>query len=419
MGKGHNKGDLCVDIHENRVDSGTNVRQWDCKEEGYNNNQKFRLVKPQGTNRTRVASNLEKVFAIRLTWPELEGVESFNLAVNFKNHSRPTTCIENLQGIRKDNQFFYIFYGKCNKTDSGPGTTFNLNKSEISSFELSGIVGGQAKYISTAFYDRDSQYLYFSFESKEVYILMGQSNMAGFTPYSHDPGPKGIEVPINVEYYSNGVNGDNRITNFNVGTNAHASSDYSFYPFAFGPELSFIQEMSARKNDKNIIVIKYAVGGTSMSDWLNSYDGGLSLFERAKAFVELKLRGQRIEVKGFFWMQGEQDGVIRTSTHDYKLGLIELINRCRNQMIGTSEKSIPFILGKVFDYENDANSSFSNIRAAQLQTAHSMSNVFVIDLDNFVMAPGDPWHFSAPSQLSFGKCMVESFFSTRDLVCEI
>ena len=81
-----------------------------------------------------------------------------------------------------------------------------------------------------------------------VFILSGQSNMRGVGK-TQELSPELKELPKNLEYYSNG-----------------RKADFAKQK-TFGPEVSFGHTLAKTFPKLRIILIKFAVGGTSLYAW--------------------------------------------------------------------------------------------------------------------------------------------------------
>lgn len=251
----------------------------------------------------------------------------------------------------------------------------------------------------------DSIYQFPSFEINQtdhyVYVLAGQSNMVGaglYHPILDKLNPTGNKIPPNVEYYVEGE----RTLEFST------NSD-------FGPEISFINNIANKHPDKKITILKHAVGGTNISQWLEQ-DG---LADQLISDAVTIIGSQMIAIKAILWMQGEADVILQSKT--YKNDLKQLIEKFRSiSVAGGNARSLPFILGRIHHYIDDdprLDSALNFVRKDQEEVASEDDFSYMIDTDKFSEEELNPWHFDGQSQLSFGQCfynIVENLTESTD-----
>ncbi len=170
-----------------------------------------------------------------------------------------------------------------------------------------------------------------------IFILAGQSNMLGTGIRSEMP-DEYFEHPNNIKYYSNGV-----LMHFN-----DKQTPY------FGPEVSFGRHLAKIYPNREIVLIKYAVGGRSIVCWDPLWSKIKTSHLRKKKcgpdaniypdFIKtvkdiLKLYKQ-YELGSMIWIQGETDSQVKEFADKYSNHLVGLINAIR---IDLSAISLPFI----------------------------------------------------------------------------
>ncbi|HOE15308.1 MAG TPA: sialate O-acetylesterase [Candidatus Paceibacterota bacterium] len=150
----------------------------------------------------------------------------------------------------------------------------------------------------------------------QVIVLLGQSNMEGTTWNKYLTNT----MPDKASEYATGYN-DVKIAFSNSGG---YTSNNQFVPVKlgqgyttnyFGPEVG-IAETIHNSHKKNVFLIKYAIGGTTLSGhWApptNLSPNGGTLYKGALNFIldcidELENMGYYPEIKAICWMQGESD----------------------------------------------------------------------------------------------------------------
>lgn len=149
----------------------------------------------------------------------------------------------------------------------------------------------------------------------QVVVLLGQSNMEGHTWSNYLT----KTMPDKAKEFADGYE--------DVKISFHNSGDYTslnqFVPVKlgqglninrFGPEVG-IAESVHNADKKNVFLVKYAIGATSLSGhWISpsSKKGGGSLYNSAVSYVlecmdKLEDMGYYPEIKAICWMQGEDD----------------------------------------------------------------------------------------------------------------
>lgn len=148
---------------------------------------------------------------------------------------------------------------------------------------------------------------------ENVYLIMGQSNASGVSPYSYIESYEpdlyqrymegNSEVLISADVDGR-VYGNFRPTKFGFGCN----EDY------FGPEIG-IAEVLSQKQDTSYI-IKASYGGTClMTQYVSEKGKKFELYNHYIKFIKQQLKalesnGKNPRLRGVFWMQGESDSFL-------------------------------------------------------------------------------------------------------------
>ncbi|MDY0118418.1 MAG: sialate O-acetylesterase [Bacilli bacterium] len=266
----------------------------------------------------------------------------------------------------------------------------------------------------------------------QMVLLFGQSNMVGYTRFSY----LSTNMPDKVEEYTTGYE-DVKI-NFNLG--GGNTSNNEFVPVklgqgrteeSFGPEIG-IAETLTKGNKKNVFLVKYAVGGTSLSSqWvsptsmpLTQPEGG-TLYKGAVEFTfsciqQLEAQGYNPRIRAICWMQGESDA--NGSQYDYYYTLTQnFISDLRlafdeykiNQGIGFVDAAIAAI-SKWREHEAINDAKRQNAEEDPL-TYFIDTNAELLTTDQEPANNPDLAHYDSVSMVKlgrlFGLSLVENFIS--------
>ena len=230
-------------------------------------------------------------------------------------------------------------------------------------------------------------------ENVWVFIMAGQSNMAG----------RGIIEPEDT------VSNKRILSIDKNGQIIIAKEPLHFYePERTGLDcgLSFAKALIKKLPDSiSILMIPTAVGGSSISQWLND-----SLYRNVKLFsnllAKIEIGKQNGVIKGFLWHQGESDANEKDIPH-YKQRLVLLFSKFRTA-VGNNE--MPVLIGELGSFsENPANFSLINkaIReyAAEDKTSRVISTKDLKD-------KGDHLHFDSKGQRTMGRRFAKEYLET-------
>lgn len=164
----------------------------------------------------------------------------------------------------------------------------------------------------------------------------------------------------------------------------------------FGCEVSFGPAIAAALPGKRVLLVKFAEGGTSLSNDWNPDERG-KLYENFIKFVKktreiIEANGDTCTIRGMLWHQGESDAGLPEGA--YQKALTDFIGRVRGDL---GIKDLPFVIGQVYD-----NGKRNNVIAGQKAVAKAVS------LTGFVESAGletldKGTHFDARSLIELGK----------------
>ncbi|MEO5984581.1 MAG: sialate O-acetylesterase [Ferruginibacter sp.] len=219
---------------------------------------------------------------------------------------------------------------------------------------------------------------------RDLYLLIGQSNMAG----------RGI---ISGKYFTEG---DPRIFMLNKENKwIHAKHPLHFDKpsvAGVGPGLSFARKM-LRKTSRNIGLIPCAVGGTSIDVWTpGAYDESTKTHPYDDMLIRLMEALKSGELKGVIWLQGESDSNPEKAKI-YLVKLTELIQRLRTI---TNNPDLLFIAGQLGRFKDQ----YQHINQLLKELPDKVKNTAVASSKG-LKDKGDLTHFDAASAGKMGNRM--------------
>ncbi len=223
----------------------------------------------------------------------------------------------------------------------------------------------------------------------DLYLLIGQSNMAG-------------RGEITDKYKNAGRSDVLMLDKENHWVQARHPLHFDKPSAAgVGPGLSFGIEM-AKKNhghSQNAVhkigLIPCAVGGTSIDTWK---PGGFDVATKTHPYDDMMVRLKEAQkygvIKGVIWLQGESDSNPE-KVKDYLIKLEELINRIRTV---TYNPSLPFVAGELGRYKEQ----YQHINNELVKLPARVANTAVASSKGFT-DKGDSVHFDSASAEKYGK----------------
>jgi hypothetical protein len=218
------------------------------------------------------------------------------------------------------------------------------------------------------------------------------------------------------------------IETLHVGTRP---TNYATNTNLFGPEVSFGTKIMDYYPGEQIILVKFAVGGSNLhTEWspgtpVSSTDTVPDMgtyFRHWSQFVgeifQMILDGGETPIfSGFLWMQGETDSMDEIHANNYKAHLIRLISGVRMRLSEleasegdlqlTNAYSMPFVIGEIAPVAQYW-TYFSTINTAQKEVANQLLYTWSFSTEDLEMGP-DAVHYSAVGQLSLGELFAARF----------
>lgn len=233
-------------------------------------------------------------------------------------------------------------------------------------------------------------------ENLDLYLLIGQSNMAG----------RGVVEAQDQKEPS-------RVFTLNKANEWVPAVDpihFDKKQVGVGLGRTFGIEMSKQTKSVRIGLIPCAVGGTSIRKWTpGAEDSKTKTYPYDDMLVRLKVALKSGEVKGILWHQGESDGKMGEKG-TYAEALAELIERVRAEC-GSSD--IPFVIGQLGQFpDRPWNEGRTKVDAAQRKVAQTVPHCAFVSSDG-LKDRGDLTHFSADAARQLGERFAEQMIKLQ------
>ena len=215
-------------------------------------------------------------------------------------------------------------------------------------------------------------------KSLELYLLVGQSNMAGRGAID-DQSLKASDAILMLDKNNNWVEAKDPL---------HFDKPYA----GVGPGLTFAQTMLEGRKNVQIGLIPCAWGGSPIKVW-SPEAKCFENFPYDEAIQRAKIAMEKGELKGIIWHQGESDNDAKKSVV-YLEKLKTLISNLRRDL---NASNLPFVAGEIgyFNKENFINPIVNQLPAA-------VENTAVVSAKDLTDG-GDHLHFNSVSARELGK----------------
>lgn len=228
----------------------------------------------------------------------------------------------------------------------------------------------------------------------KVFLLAGQSNMAGQSP------SKSLKEP-----YTNTL------------SKVKIWSDGKWIPLAstnnatFGPEISFGHAMAEAFPEDDIYLVKYAVNATALyNDWAPTDGAQYVEFIKAaqSALADLDKSKQKYTIEGMLWLQGESDA-LENKAESYEDNLRKFISHMRTKF---KTPQMNFIMARVLTHFGGKSGQADIVRDAQVKVAKSVKNVAWFDTDDCENSGG---HYKTSGLITVGKRYAEKYAELKKI----
>ncbi|MBA2761006.1 MAG: sialate O-acetylesterase [Segetibacter sp.] len=219
-----------------------------------------------------------------------------------------------------------------------------------------------------------------------LYILMGQSNMAGrgeiTEKYRNESHPRVFMLDKNNNWVP-----------------AHHPLHFDKPIAGVGPGLSFAIRMANQNPGIKVGLIPCAVGGSSINSWQpGGYDSATKTHPYDDAMLRIKLALKSGVIKGMLWHQGESDSQPEAA-NEYIPKLQVLIQRIRSIC---DNHQLPVVAGELGRYKQQ----YQNINT-QLHRLPSIVTFTAVASSEDLTDKGDSTHFDSSSAEKLGERFAE------------
>jgi hypothetical protein len=193
------------------------------------------------------------------------------------------------------------------------------------------------------------------------------------------------------------------------------------------PEESFIPTVENKFGKENVIVVKDAKGGQPILRWYKDWKPAEGdqpkvtgdLYDQLMKKVVPAIEGQKLASVTFLWMQGENDAR-KLQGQVYEASLLGLYKQLRADL---KRDDLNFVIGRLSDHdlENKRFPHWTMIREAQVKVAEEMSRGAWVDTDDLNdgknrkgKAIKNDLHYSGEGYVIFGTRLAEAAIDLID-----
>ncbi len=249
----------------------------------------------------------------------------------------------------------------------------------------------------------------------DFYIMAGQSNCGRPQwPGTGETGPVATDSEKMIY--------DSVITGFQIYNSIYDSQNFHdmqagvntmlinyILPTEMGPEVSFFKAVKDSSNTKSAYMVKYGVGSTDLATWwLNT--GEWQLYRYVDKAIHTLLKGNKIPIlRGFIWMQGENDATDSVWASQYQNNLQNFFDQFNlfysNEIFsnGLPDSSMNYkkVIGRI-NGALDVTEIYRNlVRTGEENFVLQNTNSFLINTDNYPLF--EDVHYTLAGQIQFGK----------------
>lgn len=187
------------------------------------------------------------------------------------------------------------------------------------------------------------------------------------------------------------------------------------------PQESFTPTVEQEFGKDNVVVVKDAVGGQPIRRWFREWKDAKGvkpekngdLYDQLMRKVRPAIEGEKVATVSFFWMQGERDA--REKHGDvYAASLQGVLDQLSADL---KRKDINFVIGRLsdFDMNNKRYAHWTKIRDVQVEFAKKYPRGAWVDTDDLNDGKNrrgkeikDDLHYSADGYVTFGKRLADA-----------
>jgi hypothetical protein len=175
------------------------------------------------------------------------------------------------------------------------------------------------------------------------------------------------------------------------------------------PQVSFTPAVEEAFAGDEVIVVKDAQGGQPIRRWYKKWKPAQGpapektgdLYDRLMTKVDAAIKDKKIDTVSFVWMQGERDAREKHSAV-YAESLKGLIEQLRTDL---KRDDVTVVIGRLSDHLKD-NEHWDGVRAAQVKVAEEDPLADWVDTDD-LNGPNDGLHYTKAGYADLGKRFAE------------
>ncbi len=222
-------------------------------------------------------------------------------------------------------------------------------------------------------------FLVTSVSARDIFLCIGQSNMAGRAPIEQQDKPA-VDNTVLLDGSGNWVPATNPLNRF-------ASTGYEL-----GPGYTFATTLAAKYPNKKFGLVVHAKGQTSIDQWSKTCES--CLLPTAIRRMHQALSDPNNRFVGIIWHQGESD---KDSYSTYISKMKAFVQTWRNEF---NVPTLPFIVGQVEQW----NDKFENINNVLLTVPDHIPYTDCVSSEGLTTTSDIPGpHFDSPSQRLLGQ----------------
>ncbi|PSL23284.1 protein of unknown function (DUF303) [Dyadobacter jiangsuensis] len=234
-------------------------------------------------------------------------------------------------------------------------------------------------------------------EQMDLYLLIGQSNMAGrgMTDAASQPNSSKIWAI-------------NRHNEWKMAADPLHEDKPAVV--GAGPGLTFAQEMLQKQPGRSIGLIPCAVGGSGIDDWQpGAKHEQTGIYAYDEMLARVKEAQKRGTIKGIIWHQGESDSSPEKKGA-YAAKLADFFKRLRRD---THTDNVPVVVGTLGDFYVAKNPDAAVINQIIADYAKGNKLVYLASAAGLVHK-GDDTHFDTRSARELGHRYAEAFLKKEE-----
>ena len=232
-------------------------------------------------------------------------------------------------------------------------------------------------------------------DTMDLYLLIGQSNMAGRGATDAASRPNSPKIWA-----------INRQNEWKIAADPLHEDKPAVA--GVGPGLTFAQEILNKHPDRPIGLIPCAVGGSGIDDWQpGARHEQTGIYAYDEMLARVKEAQKRGTIKAIIWHQGESDSSPEKKDA-YAAKLADFFKRLRRD---THTQNVPLVVGTLGDFYVAKNPGAAFINGVIADYAKGNKRVHLASASGLTHK-GDDTHFDTPSTRELGRRYAEAFLQT-------